>query len=187
MVCERFNKTLKEKIWRVFTHNSIQKQKFPQNYKKFLQDILNSYNNSYHRSIKTEPAKVNKDNEALIYKILYPERAEFITFKYQIGDYVRIVEKKNIFSKGYTQNWSKEIFIIRNKVPTNPPRYMIKDLNAKRKPLKYYTEELQKVNFNEYPFDTFLVINEKSDFLQVEKLNSDREISWIAKKSFENG
>jgi hypothetical protein len=131
--------------------------------------------------------KVNKDNETLIYETLYPERAEFITFKYQIGDYVRIVEKKNIFSKSYTQNWSKEIFIIRNKVPTNPPRYMIKDLNAKRKPLKYYTEELQKVNFNENPFDTFLVINEKSDFLQVEKLNSDREISWIAKKSFENG
>ena len=39
MVCERFNKTLKEKIWRVFTHNSIQKQKFPQNYKKFIQEI----------------------------------------------------------------------------------------------------------------------------------------------------
>jgi hypothetical protein len=58
---------------------------------------------------------------------------------------------------------------------------MIKDLNVKRKPLKYYAEELQKVNFNEYPFDTFLVINEKSDLLQVEKLNSDREISWIAK------
>ena len=64
---------------------------------------------------------------------------------------------------------------------------MIKDLKAKGKPLKYYTEELQKVNFNEYPFDTFLVINEKSDLLQVEKLNSDREISWIAKQPFENG
>jgi hypothetical protein len=94
MVCERFNKTLKIKIWRVFTHNSIQKQKFPQNYKIFLQDIFNSYNNSYHRSIKTEKAKVNKFNEALIYEILSPERAVFITFKYQIGDYVRIVEKK---------------------------------------------------------------------------------------------
>ena len=123
----------------------------------------------------------------MIYEILYPEKAEFITFKYQIGDYVRIVEKKPIFAKGYTQNWSKDIFIIRNKVPTNPPRYMIKDLKAKEKPLKYYTEELQKVNFNEYPFDTFLVINEKSDLLQVEKLNSDREISWIAKDSFQNG
>ena len=71
MVCERFNRTIKEKIWRVFTHNSIQKKKFPHNYKNFLKDIINSYNNSYHRSIKTTPAKVNKNNAAKIYFFYY--------------------------------------------------------------------------------------------------------------------
>jgi hypothetical protein len=117
MVCERYNKTFKEKIWRVFTHNSIQKQKFPQNYKKFLQDILNSYNNSYHRSIKTEPAKVDKDNVALIYEILYPERAEFITFKYQIGDYVRIVEKKTFSQKVTHRTGPKKFLLLEIKFP----------------------------------------------------------------------
>ena len=150
-VVERFNRTLKEKMWRVFTHNSILKIKFPQNYKKFLQNLLKSYNNSYHRSIKTTPSKVNKSNEKEIFNILYREENDFISFKYKIGDYVRVVEKKPIFSKGYTQNWSKDIYIIRNKVPSNPPRYLIKDLNSKNKPIKYYTEELQKVYFQEYP------------------------------------
>ena len=186
-VVERFNRTLKEKMWRVFTHNSILKIKFPQNYKKFLQNLLKSYNNSYHRSIKTTPSKVNKSNEKEIFNILYREENDFISFKYKIGDYVRVVEKKPIFSKGYTQNWSKDIYIIRNKVPSNPPRYLIKDLNSKKKPIKYYTEELQKVYFQEYPYDTYLVLKDTNDQVLVEKLNSDKEISWVDKSEFENG
>lgn len=186
-VVERFNRTLKEKMWRVFTHNSILKIKFPQNYKKFLQNLLKSYNNSYHRSIKTTPSKVNKSNEKEIFNILYREENDFISFKYQIGDYVRVVEKKPIFSKGYTQNWSKDIYIIRNKVPSNPPRYLIKDLKSKNKPIKFYTEELQKVYFQEYPYDTYLVLKDTNDQVLVEKLNSDKEISWVDKSEFENG
>ena len=174
-------------MWRVFTHNSILKIKFPQNYKKFLQNLLKSYNNSYHRSIKTTPSKVNKSNEKEIFNILYREENDFISFKYKIGDYVRVVEKKPIFSKGYTQNWSKDIYIIRNKVPSNPPRYLIKDLNSKNKPIKYYTEELQKVYFQEYPYDTYLVLKDTNDQVLVEKLNSDKEISWVDKSEFENG
>ena len=100
---------------------------------------------------------------------------------------MRVVEKKPIFSKGYTQNWSKDIYIIRNKVPSNPPRYLIKDLNSKNKPIKFYTEELQKVYFQEYPYDTYLVLKDTNDQVLVEKLNSDKEISWVDKSEFENG
>ena len=185
-VVERFNRTLKEKMWRVFTHNSISKIRFPQNYNKFLQNLLKSYNNSYHRSIKTTPSKVNKSNEKEVHEILYQDQTDFISFKYKIGDFVRRVEKKPIFSKGYTQNWSKEIFIIRNKVPSNPPRYLIKDLNSKEIPYKFYTQELQKVYFDEYPYDTFLVLKDNEEQVLVEKLNSDKQISWIDKKEFEN-
>ena len=186
MVCERFNRTIKEKIWRVFTHNSIQKKKFPHNYKHFLKDLINSYNNSYHRSIKTTPAKVNKNNEAKIFNILYPEKKEFISFKYKIGDYVRMVEKKTIFSKGYTQNWSKTIFIIRNQIPTNPPRYFLKSLDSINIPMKFYTEELQKVLHHEYPYDTYLVLEDKKKELLVEKLNSNKETTWVDKNNFQN-
>ena len=186
-VVERFNRTLKEKIWRVFTHNSINKITFPQKYKNFLPLILNSYNNTWHRSIKTSPSKVNKSNEEEIYKNLYNDQIDtIISFKYKIGDYVRILEKKPLFSKGYTQNWSKDLFIIRNLVPSNPPRYLIKDFKSKNNPNKFYTEEIQKVFVNEFPFDTYRVLKEKDNRILVEKLNSDKEISWFDKQDFQN-
>ena len=61
-VVERFNRTIKEKIWRVFTHNLKKKIKFPKNYTAFIENLVNSYNNSYHRTIKTAPSRVNKEN-----------------------------------------------------------------------------------------------------------------------------
>ena len=45
---------------------------------------------------------------------------------------VRITNYKNIFSKGYTENWSREIFIIDSVLKTNPSNYKIKDLNGKK-------------------------------------------------------
>ena len=47
----------------------------------------------------------------------------------KVGDRVRITKYKNIFSKGYTKNWSKEIFMIDSLLKTNPWTYKIKDLN----------------------------------------------------------
>ena len=32
--------------------------------------------------------------------------------KFKVGDRARISKYKNIFAKGYTQNWSEEAFII---------------------------------------------------------------------------
>ena len=40
--------------------------------------------------------------------------------KFKVGDHVRISKYKNIFAKGYTPNWSKEVFVIskiKNTVP----------------------------------------------------------------------
>lgn len=110
-VVERFNRTLKEKILRIFTYNKNTK------YVNILSDILESYNNSYHRSIKTTSNLVNKTNEKEIFKILYGDMNTFsyenyIKFKFKRGDYVRISKEKNVFDKGYTANYSKEIYVI---------------------------------------------------------------------------
>jgi hypothetical protein len=180
-IIERFNRTLKEKMWRVFTHNSLKKIKFPKNYTSFIQNLVNSYNNSYHRTIKMKPSQVSNENREKIYKNLYNDQIEKINFKFSIGEYVRISEEKKIFSKGYTANWSEDIYIIKNRIPTSPPRYLIKDLEGNNYPNKFYSEELQKVLYEEFPYDTLLVLKENSDKLLVEKLNSDKKTIWIDK------
>ena len=184
-VVERFNRTLKEKMWRMFTHHSNLKYKLPKNYTNYLDKLLVSYNNSYHRSIKAKPIQVNSKNEKLINTNLYGEHQDaFITFAFKIGDYVRISEEKSLFAKGYTPNWSKEIYIITNKIPSNPPRYYLKDLENQEYSYKFYSEELQKVLLEEFPYDSFKVLEETKDKVYIEKLNSDKEKNWVDKERF---
>ena len=55
---------------------------------------------------------------------------------------VRIAKHKNIFSKGYTKNWSREMFIIDSVFKTNPWTYKIKDLNGEKIIGSFYEKEL---------------------------------------------
>ena len=48
--------------------------------------------------------------------------------KFEVNERVRITNYDNIFSKGYTENWSREIFIIDSLLKTNTWTYKIKDL-----------------------------------------------------------
>ena len=73
-----------------------------------LNDIVNEYNNTYHRAIKMKPADV-KDNTY----INSNKQANDNTPKFQVGDHVRISKYKNDFAKGYTPNWSEEVFVIK--------------------------------------------------------------------------
>ena len=73
-----------------------------------LDDIVNEYNNTYHRTIKMKPIEV-KDNT-------YIDSIKEVNdkdSKFKVGDHVRISKYKNIFAKGYTPNWSEEIFVIK--------------------------------------------------------------------------
>ena len=183
-VIERWNRTIKAKMWRLITHHTTKKLKFPKNVTKYLKQLVDSYNNSYHRSIRTSPNLVNKKNENNIRKVLYGENEDVVVFKYKAGDYVRISLEKELFSKGYLQGWEKDIYVISNLFPTTPPRYTIKDLNNSEYSHKFYTQQLQKINFEEFPFDTFKVLKVKGDKLLIEKVNSDNSVrSWTNKSS----
>lgn len=48
-----------------------------------------------------------------------------------IENNVREIVDKKVFEKGYTSFWSKEIYIIRSRLPTNPLTYQIKALDGK--------------------------------------------------------
>ena len=62
--------------------------------------------------------------------------------KFKVNDRVRIAKYKNIFSKGYTENWSREIFIIDSVLKTNPWTYKIKNLNGEKIIGNFYEREL---------------------------------------------
>ena len=83
-------------------------------------------NTTYHRTIKMKPVDV-KDNT-------YIDSTEFDSNdkdpKFKVGDHVRISKYKNIFAKGYTPNWSEEVFVIKKVKNTVPWTYVINDLNG---------------------------------------------------------
>ena len=95
VVAERFIKTLKTKIYKYMT--SISKNVYIDK----LDDIVNEYNNTYHRTIKMKPADV-KDNTYTDFKKEVNDKDP----RFKVGDYVKISKYKNIFAKGYTPNWS---------------------------------------------------------------------------------
>jgi hypothetical protein len=146
-VIERFNRTLKERMWRYFT--------FKQSYRylDILQKLVQSYNNSFHRSIKTSPSQVNKKNERHVWKILYGHDQKVpidqnLKFKFKLGDLVRISKSKNIFEKGYTANWTREFFKIHEILPRKPPVYKIIDIHPSEPEIiqgVFYEEQLQKI------------------------------------------
>lgn len=139
-IVERFNRTLKEKMWRMFTHS--RKFKFIEH----LADLVDNYNNSYHRSIKTKPILVSKANEYDVWLNLYGCISDSpINIQFKEGDLVRVSLKKNQFEKGYTRNWSKEVFKIAKVLPQDPPKYILEDLNQTEIVGKFYNQELQKI------------------------------------------
>ena len=66
----------------------------------------------------------------------------------KVGDYVRNADKLNIFSKGYTSNWNRELFKANEILKTQPPTYKIEDMNGEIIKGKYYEQELLKSEFD---------------------------------------
>ena len=90
-----------------------------------LDDIVNKYNNTYHRTIKMKPVHVKSNTYVNPSKEISDKDPNF-----KIGDNVRISKYKNIFAKGYVPNWSEEVFVIKKVKNTVPWTYVISDLNG---------------------------------------------------------
>ena len=156
-VVERFNRTIKEKIYRYLTLKNTNR------YIDVLNDLILSYNNSYHRSIKTSPASVNDDNQKQIYKILYKDKKNNYNFNLSIGDLVRISKNKRIFEKGYTAGWTEEVFIVTHQIPRDPPVYRLKDLNNEDLEGVFYDYELQKITLEKEVFIIDKILKKKKE------------------------
>ncbi len=139
-IAERFNRTIKTKMWKYFTrHDTLV-------YHDILQDLVWSYNHTYHRSIKTQPALVNVSNQEEIWQRLYaPADTPVPRFKFRVGDHVRISKVKRTFKKGYLPNWTREIFTVVECRFGEPPVYVLRDEHGDVLAGTFYSQELQKV------------------------------------------
>ena len=106
-----------------------------------LDDIANKYNNTVHRAIKMKPTDVT-DNTYVNSKKEVNDKDP----KFKVGDHVRISKYKNIFAKGYTPNWSEEVFVVNKIKNTVPWTYVINDINSEESTGTFYEKELQKTN-----------------------------------------
>ena len=104
-----------------------------------LDDMVNWYNNTYHRTIIRKAIEV-KDN-TYIDSIKEVNNKDS---KFKVGDHVRISKYKNIVAKGYTANWSEETFVIKEVKNTIPWTYVINGLNGEKNIGTFYEKELQK-------------------------------------------
>ena len=128
-------RTIKNKIYKYMT--SILKNVYIDK----LDDIVHKYNNKKHRTIQMKPIDV-KDNTY----IDFGKEVNDNDPKFKVGDHVRISKCKNIFAKGYTPNWSEEIFVIKKIKNAVPWTYVINDLNGEEITGKFYEKELQKID-----------------------------------------
>ena len=168
VVAERFIRTLKNKIYKYMT--AISKNVYIDK----LDDIVNEYNNTYHRTIKMKPVDV-KDNTYIDFKKEVNDKDP----KFKVGDHVRISKYKNIFAKGYTPNCSEEVFVISKIKNTVPWTYVINDLNGEEIIGTFYEKELQKTNQQEFRIEK--VIKRKGDELYVKWKGYDNFAGLINK------
>ena len=133
VVAERFMRTLKSKLYKHMT--AIGKNV----YYDVLDDVVNKYNNTKHSTIKMKPIDVGNNN-----KRVYIDEHNKKNSKFKVDDRVRISKFRNIFAKGYTPNWSSEIFIVDKVNDTVPYTYNLKDLNDEEILGSFYDRELQK-------------------------------------------
>ena len=106
-----------------------------------LNDIVDKYNNKFHRTIKMKPTDVTSDSYSE-----YNENSNKKDSKFKVGDRVRISKYKSIFSKGYAPNWSEEVFLVDKVKNTVPWTYVVSDLNGENIIGSFYEKELQKAS-----------------------------------------
>ena len=133
VVAETFIRTLKNKLYKHMTATGKNV------YYGVLDDEVNKYNNTKHSTIEMKPIDVGDNN-----KRVYIDENNEKDSRFKVGDGVRISKCKDIFAKGYTPNWSKEIYIVDKINDTGPYMYNLKDLNDEEIIGSFYDRELQK-------------------------------------------
>ena len=121
-----------------------------------LDDLVNEYNNTYHRTIKMKPIEI-KDNTY----IDSSKENNDENPKFNVGDHVRISNYKKKLAKGYTLNCYEEVFLIKKVKHTVPRTYVVNNFNGEEIVATFYEKELQKTNQQEFRIE--MIIKKKGE------------------------
>ena len=169
VVAERFIETLKNKV---FKHIAAVSKNF---YFDVLDDIVNKYNNTVHRTIKMRPIDVTSDSYAEC-----NEESNVTKPKFKVSNHVTISKYKISFAKGCTQNWSEEVFVVSKIKDIVPWTYLISDVNGEKIAGSFYEKELQKTSQEKFRIEKAL--KRKGDKFYFKWKGYDNSFnSWIDK------
>lgn len=147
-----------------------------------LPELVKEYNDSVHRTIGMKPRQVNESNERLVLERIKKNTVpQIVKGKLNVGDRVRVSKHKITFAKGYTPNWTNEIFTVHRIQPTIPVTYLLKDHKGDVLEGGFYEHELSKTTVG----DVYLVekiLQRKGDRVRVRWLGFDgKHDTWIRK------
>ena len=182
-LAERFNRTLKEKLYRYLTAKNTRA------YLQVLQSIVQGYNATVHRSIGIAPKDVTGVNEAQVWHRLYDKRLLAKKKNKQTllvkGTRVRLNKKHRPFEKGYLPGWTEEVFVIRRVVPGVVPTYKVQEWDGTPLEGTFYRQDLQPVTVpDDGLFRIEKVLQRKGNQVKVRWQGwSDKYDSWIDAKT----
>ena len=171
-VVERFNRTLKEKMFRQFTVRGSYE------WVSILPELMNNYNNSKHRTIGISPKQADVNSSSIEIKLREIKQKKI---KFTVGDKVRISMHKGVFVKGYLPNWSTEIFTIIKVNKTLPTTFILEDYTGERIAGGFYAEEICKtIHPDEYLVEKVIRVKGCKIFVKWLGFDSSHN-SWINK------
>ena len=147
-------------MWKYFSANNTKR------YIDILDQLIEKYNNTKHRSIGCTPTVARQPSSYQhVFKKLYTKNVqkEKKDPKFKVGEQVRIFKKKKTFEKGFTPNWTEELFSINTVKDTKPPTYLIQDLNGEIIKGSFYEPELQKSDQVRFRIDKIIKKRTRKD------------------------
>lgn len=176
-IAERVIRTLKEKLYIQFSLRG------KYNWINILDDVTHKYNDTVHRTIRMKPRNVTKLKEKALLASVYNHPKIVTKQRYSIGDVVRISKYKSLFDKGYTPNWTTELFRVAKVQFTNPTTYLLNDINDRPILGSFYDLELQKAKHHDvYLVEKILRRKDAQVFVKWLGLPSN-ENSWVDKRN----
>ena len=143
-VIERFNRTLKERLYRYLTTANIL------TFMDVLPQVVQGYNASWRQSIGRAPQDVTPHNELQVWHRLYPTPSPSPPSpKLKAGDRVRLSKQARPFRKGYLPGWTEEVFVVRRVVPGSVPTYKVEEFDGTLVQGTFYEPELQRVTVDD--------------------------------------
>ena len=189
-MAERAIKSIKSRIAHFMTHNQTHR------WVEVLPKLTESYNKTYHRSIKRSPASVKQTDHVELWKVLYESnrqnaRPSSFVFKFKVGDIVRVSFLRRQFQRQYDERWSRDLFVVTERfMKEGIPQYKLKDYDGEIVTGTFYQSQLNRA----YEQDTYLIERvlktrkkaEQTEYLVRWKGWAPKYDSWVSETDVES-